>query len=366
MDEHEIIDSLKRIRSQDMLYGDGRILSSVSTKPLDVAVEAYNVFSDVNALDVHVFKSIEGIEYDVVSWFGGLLNNKLIAGYVSSGGTESNIYALWAAKKLYPKRKKILVPESAHYSFLKAADLLDLEIKWIPLDRGFKADIPSIKECIDQDTLAVVATAGTSALGVVDPIEAINNLCKETFFHVDAAFGGFVLPFLDGGPKFDFSLENIDSITVDPHKMGFVPMPSGAVFLRDESYLHKLGISPTYLPFKTYTLSGSRSGGAIAATWAAIKYLGVGGYKRIVAECMKNTRILCSELGRLGVEILAEPELNFVGIRPNDLEEIWSSLKAKGWNILMDKKTRSIRIVVMPHVSGEVIRSFISDLEDVI
>ncbi|MBN2014021.1 MAG: tyrosine decarboxylase MfnA [Candidatus Altiarchaeota archaeon] len=366
MDESEIISELKRLRSTDPSYSCGRVLSSVCTQPLDVAVKAFEIFSDTNALDVHVFKSVHGIEKEVISWFAEVFHSKKTAGYVTSGGTESNIAALWAAKKLHPDRKRVLVPESAHYSVPKAADIIGLDVEWIPLDKDFKADVSAIKESIDEQTLAVIATAGTSALGVVDPIEEINGLCEDVFFHVDAAFGGFVLPFLRKGPKADFSLQNVDSITVDPHKMGLVPIPSGVILFRGDSYTKGLTFFPTYLPVKTWTLSGSRPGGAVAATWAAIKYLGVEGYTKIVDECMENTRFLCSELKRIGVEIVAEPEINFVAIRTQKIEEVWSQLKSRDWNILLDSQTGSLRIVVMPHVTREVICNFIADLEGII
>ncbi|RLI93043.1 MAG: tyrosine decarboxylase MfnA [Candidatus Altiarchaeales archaeon] len=366
MYKREIIDKLRRMRSEDQSYTDGRILSSVSTKPLNVAIKAYEIFSDTNALDTHVFRSVERLERDIIEWFGKLLKNRKTAGYITTGGTEANIVALFVAKKTYPKKREILVPESAHYSIQRAADLLGLRIKYVPLDRDFRVDVSEIENRINKDTLAIVATAGTSALGVVDPIEEINELCGNIFFHVDAAFGGFVIPFLDSKLRIDFSIENMDSITIDPHKMGLAPIPSGAILFRDKSYLDKLKTSPTYLPSQPFTLSGSRSGGAIAATWATINYLGMDGYRRIVKRCMENTRFLCRELRKMDVNILVEPELNVVGIRPRNLERVWTLLRGRGWNILMDTHSKSLRVVVMPHVTEKVIGEFVRDLREII
>jgi tyrosine decarboxylase/aspartate 1-decarboxylase len=366
MKEEDILDELRRRRSKDLSYGGGRILSAVSTKPLDVTLEAYRIFSDVNALDAHVFPAAGELEAEVIDWFGRVLKNPKAAGYIATGGTEANFSALWAARKLYPERKRIIVPKSAHYSIEKAADLMGLKVDWVSLDEDFKADVLEIEQNVDDRTLAVVATAGTSALGVVDPIEEINDLCDDTFFHIDAAFGGFVLPFMETERRMDFSLSNVDSITIDAHKMGLAPLPSGTILFRDASYIEKMMSSPTYLPAKTFTLVGSRSGGAIAATWAAIRFLDVAGYKKIVAECMANTRLLCRELVRIGLPPLISPELNFVAIRPKDPEGVWLSLRKRGWNIILDSRTRSLRIVVMPHVTAKVIRDFISDLAGVI
>jgi tyrosine decarboxylase / aspartate 1-decarboxylase len=366
MEKKDILEELARRRNKDLQYEGGRILSAVSTRPLDVTIEAYRIFSDVNALDTHVFPEAAALEAEVIEWFGQLLKNPKAAGYVATGGTEANFSALWAARKLYPKRKRIIVPESAHYSIEKAADLMGLKVEWIGLGEDFKADVSEIEERIDDRTLAVVATAGTSALGVVDPIEEIDVLCDDVFFHVDAAFGGFVLPFMETGRRMDFSLPNVDSITIDAHKMGLVPLPSGTILFREASYVEEMRSSPTYLPNKSFTLLGSRSGGAIAATWAAIKSLGVVGYKKIVGECMENTHLLCRELERIGVPPMVPPELNFVAIRPKDPQRTWSSLQKLGWNIILDSRTQSLRIVVMPHVTAKVIAEFISDLTGVI
>jgi tyrosine decarboxylase/aspartate 1-decarboxylase len=366
MKDEDILEELQKRRKKDLSYESGRILSAVSTRPLDVTLDAYGIFSDVNALDTHVFPEASAIETEVIEWFGRVLKNPKAAGYVATGGTEANFSALWAARKLYPKRKKIIVPESAHYSIEKAADIMGLKVVWVGLDEDFKADVSEIEKRIGGKTLAVVATAGTSALGVVDPLEEIAGLCDDVFFHIDAAFGGFVLPFMEKARRMDFSLPNLDSITIDAHKMGLAPLPSGTILFRDASYVETMRSSPTYLPNKSFTLLGSRSGGAIAATWAAIKSLDVEGYRRVVKECMENTQILCRGLEGVGVPPMVPPELNFVAIRPEDPEAVWSSLKARGWNIILDSRTKSLRIVVMPHVTAKVIAEFISDLAGVI
>ncbi|HEX55225.1 MAG: tyrosine decarboxylase MfnA [Candidatus Altiarchaeales archaeon] len=366
MERNKIIDELKKLRERDPLFENGRILSSVSTKPPRIALEAFNIFHDTNALDRFLFDSINKLEREIIEWFGILLRNREVSGYITTGGTESNIVALWSAKKIYEGRREIIVPESAHYSIERAADLLELEISWISLDDEFRARVNEIRKKIDKDTLAVIATAGTSALGVIDPIDEINKLCKDVYFHVDAAFGGFVIPFIETKERIDFSLENLDSITIDPHKMGLSIIPSGCILFRNNSYLERLEISPSYLGFKTWTLSGSRTGGTIAATWANIKYLGIDGYKRIVNECIENTKFLCKKLREIeGLEIVVEPTINIVAIRTRDTERLFLELRRRGWKILMDSKTKSIKIVVMPHVTKNVIEKFVNELKEI-
>ncbi len=367
MEKDRIIKRLKDIRAKDPKFSDGRIIASVSTEPFDFAVEAFKIFSDTNALDVNIFPGVKQLEREVIDWFGTILKNQMIDGYITTGGTEGNVAALFVAKKLNPGRREILVPESAHYSIKRAADLMDLKINWVKLDENFRADIGDIESKISEKTLAVVATAGTSSLGVIDPVEEINSLCDDIFFHVDAAFGGFVLPFMENAPCIDFSLENIDSITIDPHKMGMNLIPAGAILFRDKSYLKKIKISPSYLSFSTNTVSGSRSGGAIASVWATINYLGFDGYRRVVKECMENTRFLCREIDKIeGLEVVKKPDINVVGIRIRDMETAYSRLVERGWDILADSRSGSLRVVVMPHVTKPVIRNLIKDMKEIL
>ncbi len=367
MKKHEIIEKLRQLRGKDPYFPNGRILSSVSTKPSDIALNAFKIFSDVNALDSHIFPGIRGIERDIIKWFGKILKNNKISGYITTGGTEANITALWAAKKIYPRRNEIIVPKSAHYSIQKAADLMSLKIRWVGIDNRFRADSDDIKKKINKNTLAVIATAGTSALGAIDPVEEIDEFCEDTFFHVDAAFGGFMIPFLKDYPRIDFTLKNLDSITIDPHKMGFSLIPAGSILFRNKSYLKRLEFCPPYLPFRTNTLSGSRSGGSTASVYAVIKYYGINGYRKIAEDCIKNTKFLCVELEKIdNVSIVTGPELNIVGIKVPRLRTIYSLLRKKGWKISSDSETKVLRIVVMPHVTENIIRKFVRDLKDIL
>ena len=366
MDDTDIADTLKKLREKDPFFADGKIVSSVSTEPLGIALEAYRMFADVNALDTYIFDSARVLEEEVIHWMGELFRNPNTSGYITTGGTESNIAALYSAKKLHPERNEVIVPKSAHYSIDKAVELMGLKLVRSDIDERYKADSYSIKKKITKKTLAVVATAGTSSLGAVDSIEEINELCDDVFLHIDAAFGGFILPFIRKG-ELDFAKENIDSMTVDPHKLGGVPIPSGTLLFRDDSYLKNLTKSPTYIPVQTSTLSGSRSGGAIAATWATLMHYGFDGYEARAKECMKNTEFLCNEISRIkGASIVTEPDLNIVGLKLKDPVNTSNQLIEKGWKIASNKELGCIRFAVMPHITKERIEEFLEDLKIII
>ena len=90
------------------------------------------------------------------------------------------------------------MPESAHFSFTKICNLLNLKPIYAGLDGSFRVDFSSVEKCVSKNTVAIVGTAGTAELGAVDPIEELSRIALEhnVWLHVDAAFGGLVIPFL--------------------------------------------------------------------------------------------------------------------------------------------------------------------------
>lgn len=367
MNNKDIIEKLRTLRSTDPYFPEGKIISSVSTRPLDVAIEAWKIYSDENALDTYIFSSSKVLEKEATDWMARFLSGANAAGYITTGGTESNIAALYAAKKRYPGKKEIIAAGSAHYSIDKAADLMGLKLIKTPLTREYRADPEAIKKAVNKNTLAVIATAGTASLGMLDPAEEINDYCgDDVFFHIDAAFGGFMLPFIDKRVC-DFRLKNVSSITIDPHKMGCAPMPAGALLFRDDSYQKDLTVRPTYIPIETCTLSGSRSGGAIAAVWATIRSIEKEGYEKITKECLRNTAFLCDEIEKIpNSGIVTEPDLNVVGVKIPDIDKTPDELRKRGWKIAVNRDLSCIRFAVMPHVKKEHISSFLEDLKEII
>ena len=243
-----ILKELKNFQSEDLKYMDGRILCSMCTEAHPFAKKIYCDFLDSNLGDYGLFKDSKKIEESVINSIGKFLSGDKVYGNIVTGGTEANIMAIRAARNHARKYKgitdgEILIPKSAHFSFKKAADMLNLKIVELDLDNNYKIDINSIKENISDKTVAIVAIAGTTELGLVDPIDKISEIALENniYFHVDAAFGGFLIPFLTelgyDFPVFDFSLPGVCSITVDPHKMGLAPIPAGGILFRNQEYL---------------------------------------------------------------------------------------------------------------------------------
>jgi tyrosine decarboxylase/aspartate 1-decarboxylase len=396
LSEKGIFSYLENAKSEDTNYY--RVLSSMCTHPHKIAIEAHRLFIEANLGDQGLFSGAHRLEKEVISMLGELLHapsvespsvespsveslsgescDNLVSGYLTTGGTESNIQAVRgmknfviSGKKKFGQTPNIIIPESAHFSFDKVADMMDIEVRRAFLDSEFKVDIACVESMIDKNTIGLVGIAGNTEFGQVDPIEELARLAleNELFLHVDAAFGGFVIPFLENSYPFDFEIPGVTSIAIDPHKMGLSTIPSGALLFRSPSFLDSLKVNTPYLTTKSqYTLTGTRSGASAAATFAVMKHLGREGYAKNVRYCMQLTQKTVEEARKLGFEPLLEPVMNVVALKIPDTDLVREQLLRKfGWNVSITRTPRSLRLVLMPHNTAQDIEEFLQDLKTV-
>ena len=389
--EEEIRITLKSSKNQDLKYD--RVLSSMCTYPHEIAVEAHMQFMESNMGDFGLFRGTYDLENKVLSLLGALLNGSDAVGYMTTGGTESNIQAIRSMRNIFLqkrnnsnqtsekdptskfKRPNLVVPDSAHFSFDKVSDILDVELRKANLDNDLKVSIASVKSLIDENTIGLVAIAGSTEFGQVDPVKELSDIAleKNIFLHIDAAFGGFVLPFLkktneNRSYEFDFNLPGVTSIAIDPHKMGLSTIPAGALLFREPHQLDSLKADTPYLTVSTqYTLTGTRSGAAVAATYAVMTFLGKEGYRKIVSECMEMTDYLLKKVAEIGIYPLIEPVMNVVALDVPDSDLVRSRLaKEFNWQVSITQNPHGLRLVIMPHVSFAMIDSFVADLKKVL
>jgi tyrosine decarboxylase/aspartate 1-decarboxylase len=368
----ELEEILKTYREKDIPYS--RVLSSMCTSPHPLALKALNMFIETNLGDPGIFQGTRELEGRLMQMLGELLHNKSVAGYICSGGTEANIQGVRAARNIMRRKKgisepNIVIPESAHFSFEKIGDILGVEIRRARLDEDYRVDTAHVESLVDSNTISVVGIAGTTELGQIDPIVELSRLVeeKDIELHVDAAFGGLVIPFMDEPYPFDFQLDGVSSITIDPHKMGMATIPSGGILFRDESYLHALEVETPYLTTKTqFTLTGTRPGTGVASAFAVLHTLGFEGMKEIVEKCLENTNLLVDEMRNLGFEPVIEPIMNVVSFETDKAERIKDELMKRKWVISTIRRPRAIRFVIMPHVTEEVIVNFLAEFRRVI
>jgi tyrosine decarboxylase/aspartate 1-decarboxylase len=377
LSEKTLMEDLESRLHRDFTYSSGRIIGSMCTCPHLLARRVYARFLEKNLGDSGLFPAVAEIERETTSMLGTLLSNTRASGHIVTGGTEANVLALWTARKLAEKINcEVIVPASAHCSFDKAADLLGLKLVKARLNNKFQVDVGAVQKAINRKTVAIVGIAGSTGLGAVDPIDELSELAleKNLYLHVDAAFGGFVLPFLrDLGYKvqnFDFAVPGVLSMTIDPHKMGLAAIPAGGILFRDEDLRKKVSWGIAYLSggeTAQATLAGTRSGASTIAVWTVMKHLGREGYQKIVGKCMRLTLRLAEDIPKIeGLSVAMEPTMNVVGLTSEvfDVRRIAEELRLRKWAISLFP--RHIRIVIMPHVQEQHVEDLLQDLSIIV
>jgi len=370
----EVLADLKRILSKDSKYEDGKVLSSMCAAPQPVAKTAHNMFLSSNLGDPGLFPGSRKLEEDVVSQLSDLLNCRRGVGFVVSGGTEANLMAMWAARNMSSTSSpEVVVPESAHFSFNKICNLLKLKLVSAKVDSTYRVIPQEVERNITRNTVAVIGTAGTTELGVVDPIACLSKIAiaRNVHLHVDAAFGGLLIPFLEPDMQdklvFDFKLQGVKSLTVDPHKMGMCTIPAGGILFRNKKIIHCIRTDTPYLTENAqYTIVGTRSAASVAATWSVFELLGREGFRETVKRCLILTKFLSKEIEAAGLQLLVEPTLNIVAFRTSNSLQTAEHLHKKGWSVSYVPRLNCLRAVIMPYLRRRHAKAFIRDLKETV
>lgn len=380
IDKKSIFDKLNDYQKLDLKYESGKILGSMCTKPDPIAMQAYKMFIETNLGDPGLFKGTAIMEEEVISSLGELLHLNNASGHIVTGGTEANIMAMCVAKYLFELRSnnvpEVILPKSAHFSFKKIISMLSLKPVYVPLTDEYKMDVSKIEGLITENTMAIVAIAGTTELGMIDDIEEISRIAssRNIYLHVDAALGGFMIPFMnnDNSNKlnFDFKCEGVTSMTIDPHKMGLAPVPAGGIIFRHREHLELLAVKTPYLTKDNQTtIVGTRTGAATAATWTLLNYYGKEGYREIVKKTLDLTKYTYKKLKNMEhINIICKPELNLISFTANNIpvDNLQEELLEYGWHVSVAEYPHAIRLVLMPHVKKEHIDAFLTDLNKLI
>ena len=361
----KLLRELQEASEDDLHFRDGKILGSMCTEPLPIARRAHAMFLEANLGNPGYYKGTWRLERETLRMLSNLLHGKNLGGFTVSGATEGNITALWMARNT-TRRKEIVAAKTAHFSVRKAADLLGMRLVEIPHDDEYRLDVDALRKVVTKETAAVVAVAGTTELGQVDPIDAIGEMClDQAFLHIDAAFGGFVLPFLDGAkvPPWDFRVAGVSSLVLDAHKMGMATIPASHLLVREAKHFERIAVESPYLTTVYQTsLLGTRSSAGVAAAYAAMRALGRDGYRTIVARCMKNTRLIVERAREADLEPVIEPVMNIAAFPVRDVEGVQRALEKGGWRVSTSRNPPALRVVVMPHITARTASAFAEDL----
>jgi sphinganine-1-phosphate aldolase len=345
-----------------------------------VVREAYCMFMSENALSAAAFPSLERMEQDVVGAAIGLLHGPAsAAGSITSGGTESIILAVKAARRRAAdrlgdgRRGEILLARTAHPAFDKAADLMGLDVVRVPTGADRRAEPRVFGDAVTDRTVLMAASAPSLPFGLIDPVEELSEVAMrhDVWLHVDACIGGFIAPFARrlgySIPRFDFSLPGVRSISADLHKFGYAAKGASTILYRRRSD-HGLQSFRFYdWPkgrYDTATLLGTRSGGAIAAAWAIIHYLGETGYLELTDRVMKlRDRFVAGILAIDGLSLVARPHLSVLAYTsPSyDIAAVGDQLQLRGWYVSRTADPPGIHQTINPVHEGA-IDDYVADL----
>lgn len=301
-------------------------------------------------------------------------------GYISPGGTEANVQAIWMYRNffMYQKGAKlneiaILASEDTHYSIPKAANLLMLD--WIKIPVSFeKREIDTV--VLEQKIMEAkqngikyfiaVSNMGTTMFGSVDNPEeyttALEKQQVEYKLHIDGAYGGFVYPFSNEKSIINFSNPKISSITIDAHKMLQAPYGTGIFICRKDLIENVLTKEAEYVEGMDLTLCGSRSGSNAVAVWMILFTYGPFGWFEKVSILQMRTQFLCNELDKLNISYFREPFMNIVTIHAEKIPEKIAS----AFDLVPQQHNANnkwYKIVLMDHVEVEHLTTFIAQLK---
>lgn len=385
-DPDELLAQLQAMRAGDVDWRQGRAWSLVyhaGEAHHELMQRVYSLFLSDNALNPLAFKSLKRMESEVVAMTARMLNGPAEAvGTMSSGGTESILLAVKAARdrarayKKWPRRPEIVAPRTIHPAFAKAAHYFGCKLRLVDVDKDFRADVRALAAKISYKTVLIAASAPQYPHGMIDPIEEIGALAqrKGIPFHVDACFGGFILPWLEklghSVRPFDFRVPGVTSISADVHKYGYAPKGASVVVYRDMSYLRHQFFVSTDFPGGIYispTMAGTRPGGAIACAWAALKALGQHGYLELAKQSLEAARRLKDGIRATGaLEIIGSEDATIVAFRSRDpavdTYAVADQLEARGWVMERQQRPVSLHLTAAPH-HRPVVAEFLADLD---
>lgn len=379
----QVLDRMQKAREQDAPWHEGRVFSLVffaGDDVLDLIKEAYTLFISENGLNPAAFPSLRRFEAEVVGIAAGLLGGDAkTAGNMTSGGTESILMAVKTARDwARAERPGIAIPEmvlpvSAHPAFHKAGHYFGVRPVVIPVGADYRADVRAAEAAITPSTILLVGSAPAYPYGVVDPIADLGRLAQARglLCHVDACVGGFFLPFVRRlgypVPEFDFAVPGVTSLSADLHKYAYAAKGASVILYHSRALRrHQFHVYMDW-PGGTYaspTMTGTRPGGAIAAAWAVLHYLGEEGYLSLANEVMSTVRKLREGIGAIhGISILGEPVGSILAIASGSLDvyEVGEEMGRRGWRLDRQQLPPSLHMTVTPaHTQG--IDRFLDDL----
>jgi glutamate/tyrosine decarboxylase-like PLP-dependent enzyme len=381
-----VLDDLGSAKSNDVDWRAGRTNLYVQfggDDVLDIARRAADLYYSESGHGAAAFPSVGRLQSEVVGWLLSLVHGGALSdGCFTASGSESILLCLKAARDWAVARRpgigtpKILVPQSAHPAFDKAAGILGLEVARTPLRADYRADVAAMESRICPRTIMVAGSAPQFGHGIIDPIGDIGDLAirYDLWMHVDACIGALIAPFLRvqgvDVPAFDFSVEGVRSISADIHKYGFGAKGASAALFRHHCWRPSYTFEFDDWPIGSYAssgLAGTRPAGPIAAAWAVMRYLGHEGYERIAGDILQIWRNLQEGLDEIdGVELVCRPDLPVLAWRTPGLpvNAVAAAMSRRGWFVKTMARPSAIHLGMITMHQGPTVGAYLASVRE--
>lgn len=350
---NDLMARLEEMRAGDLPTHGGRTLAYVYDSGLAEAdalgQAAIAAFASSNGLDPTAFPSLLRMENELVGFACDLLGAPATTvGTVTSGGTESILLAVQAARDARPDvdRPTMVLPSTAHAAFLKAAHYFGVRPVMVPVGDDYRADVAATEAAIDDSCVLVVASAPSYAHGVVDPVAGLAALAAARGIrcHVDACIGGWILPYAvrlgRDVPPWAFDVDGVTSISVDLHKYAYTPKGASILLHRTPELRRPQFFARADWPGYTMlnsTTQSTKSGGPLAAAWAVVNLIGDDGYLRLTEQVLDGMdRLLAGLVEIPALHVVAAPESTLVALSTDgscDVFTLADEMLEAGWYV---------------------------------
>lgn len=328
------------------------------------------------------FEGTQGLERDVIRICS---ENILCAepdstdGYVATGGTEANLQAIWIYRNYFMETFQaslteiaIVCSEDSHYSMQKAGNIFQVRCVLLPVEKesrkidqvAAERKLAGLKEN-GVKYIIVVNNMMTTMFGSIDDVDVYVDLMNRYGFqfkiHVDAAYGGFYAPLVDETNRINFMHPQINSFTMDAHKMLQAPYGTGIFLIRKNWMKYAQTDSASYVIGADCTISGSRSGANAIAIWLIFAAYGRHEWFEKCTTLERRTTWLAKELDKRGIHYYRSPLSNIITMHAN---QIPADVILQFGLVPDDHRNPSwLKIVVMEHVTIEKLEAFLVKLD---
>ncbi len=365
----EVLTELRELRAEDARWKDGRTFSLVyyvDEEHSQLLKEAYGEFMAENGLSPIAFPSLRRMESEVISMAASLFHgDDEVAGTMTTGGTESIMMVVkaareWARREKHIARPEVILPSSVHPAFEKAAHYFDVEVRRAATAPDLRVDLREVAGLITPNTALIVGSAPPYPHGVMDPITELGALAlsRGVLCHVDACLGGFILPFAKKLgrtiPLFDFAVPGVTSLSADIHKYGYAAKGASVVLYRNRELRRHQFYTWAEWPGGLYaspSMTGTRPGGAIAAAWAVMHYLGEEGYLELTRRVLATTDKLITGINAIpSLRVLGRPHASIFAFTSDALNvyELGDAMEARGWKLDRQQKPAALHCMITP------------------